>query len=188
MGREPALARRFQLVKVEEPSEEAAIDMLRGVGAKLEQYHKVRIPDEAVREAVRLSHRYLPERRLPDKAVSVLDTACARVALARAGTPPAIEDIERKMQSIKIEERVLRREEDAGVDHTDAIAKLASRMETLGLDKEKLVALWKKESDIVSEIHRLEAELDGKRRPDQRSPPGALADLRRPILKLQTEP
>jgi len=185
--KDPALARRFQLVKVEEPSEEAAIDMLRGVGAKLEQYHKVRIPDEAVREAVRLSHRYLPERRLPDKAVSVLDTACARVALARDGTPPAIEDIERKMQSIESEERVLRREQDAGVDHTDAIAKLKSRMETLGLDKEKLVALWKKESDIVSEIHRLEAELDEKRRPDQRSSPGEISDLGRRILKLKTE-
>src|SRR3990172_1654585 len=185
--KDPALARRFQLVKVEEPSEEAAIDMLRGVGAKLEQYHKVRIPDEAVREAVRLSHRYLPERRLPDKAVSVLDTACARVALARDGTPPAIEDIERKMQSIESEERVLRREQDAGVDHTDAIAKLKSRMETLGLDKEKLVALWKKESDIVSEIHRLEAELDEKRRPDQNSSPGEIADLGRRILNLKGE-
>ena len=92
--RDPALARRFQVVKVEEPTPEAAIDMLRGMVATLERHHQVEILDEAVRDAVRLSQRYIAGRQLPDKAISVLDTACARVAIALAGTPPQLESLE----------------------------------------------------------------------------------------------
>ncbi len=93
--KDPALTRRFQVVKVEEPDEDAAIRIMRGVAAKLEQHHRVRILDEAVRESVRLSHRYIPARQLPDKSVSVLDTACARVGIGRSATPPAVEDLRR---------------------------------------------------------------------------------------------
>jgi type VI secretion system protein VasG len=96
--KDPALARRFQLVKVDEPDEERALDMLRGIAPRLELHHQVRILDEAVRGAVQLSHRYLPERRLPDKAIGVLDTAAARVALAQDGTPPAVEDLARRLR------------------------------------------------------------------------------------------
>ena len=89
--KDPALTRRFQVVKIEEPTEPNAVSMMRGLVGTLEEHHKVRVLDEAIDSAVRLSHRYIAERHLPDKAVSVLDTACARVALAQVATPSAIE-------------------------------------------------------------------------------------------------
>ncbi|HEY4997804.1 MAG TPA: AAA family ATPase, partial [Usitatibacter sp.] len=110
--KDPALTRRFQLVKVEEPDEEAALDMLRGLAPHLEKHHRVRILDEAVRSAVQLSHRYLPERRLPDKAIGVLDTASARVALAQDGTPAAIEDFDRRIRIAEADLDVKKREGD----------------------------------------------------------------------------
>src|SRR5207244_4087792 len=94
--KDPALARRFQLVKVEEPSEDKCLVMLRGVVPALEKHHNVRILDDGLDAAVRLSHRYLADRQLPDKAVSVLDTACARLALGQNATPPAVEDAQRR--------------------------------------------------------------------------------------------
>src|SRR5205814_721026 len=91
--RDPALTRRFQVVKIEEPTEEVAIDMLRGMVATLQQHHGVEIVDDAVRDAVKLSHRYISGRQLPDKAISVLDTACARVAIGQNALPLEIEDV-----------------------------------------------------------------------------------------------
>ena len=96
--KDAALARRFQVVKVEEPSEEQAIVMMRGLTGTLENHHKVRILDEAIEGAVKLSHRYISGRQLPDKAVSVLDTACARVAIGQSNVPPAIEDAVRRIE------------------------------------------------------------------------------------------
>ncbi|HWS73109.1 MAG TPA: type VI secretion system ATPase TssH, partial [Thermoanaerobaculia bacterium] len=101
--KDPALTRRFQLVKVEEPDEESALDMLRGIVPQLAQHHGVEILDDAVRSAVQLSHRYLPERRLPDKAIGVLDTAAARVALAQEAMPPALEDLDRRIRITEAE-------------------------------------------------------------------------------------
>src|SRR5258708_16902799 len=95
--KDAALSRRFQVVKVEEPTEEQAIVMMRGLTETLESHHKVRVLDEAVEDAVRLSHRYISGRQLPDKSVSVLDTACARVAIGQAATPPAVEDSQRRV-------------------------------------------------------------------------------------------
>ena len=112
--KDPALARRFQVVKVEEPSEEACRLMMRGVVPALEKHHNVRILDEGLTAAVRLSHRYLPDRQLPDKAVSVLDTACARLALGQNSTPPAIEDATRTLDDLAVQTRVLEREANLG--------------------------------------------------------------------------
>src|SRR4029434_4109309 len=94
--KDPALSRRFQLVKVEEPSEEQTLLMWRSVSQMLERHHKVRILDDGIDAAVRLSHRYLADRQLPDKAVSVLDTACARLALGQQATPGPREDTRRR--------------------------------------------------------------------------------------------
>ena len=93
--KDAALARRFQVVKVEEPSEDVAVRMMRGLTAILEKHHGVRILEEAVESAVKLSHRYIPARQLPDKSVSLLDTACARVAIGQNAIPPAVEDCRR---------------------------------------------------------------------------------------------
>src|SRR5208282_2929245 len=99
--KDPALARRFQVVKVEEPTEEVACTMLRGIVGTLEKHHNLRILDEAVTATVRLSHRYIAGRQLPDKAVSVLDTACARLSLGQNSTPPRLEDIQRQIDSLE---------------------------------------------------------------------------------------
>ena len=112
--RDAALTRRFQVVRVEEPEEKAAIDMLRGLLSTLEAHHKVRILREALVEAVRLSQRYIPARQLPDKAVSLLDTACARVAISRSATPPAVEDLQRRIEAMTGDIAVLEREQQTG--------------------------------------------------------------------------
>jgi type VI secretion system protein VasG len=120
--KDPALARRFQLVKVEEPSETKCNLMLRGLIPVLEKHHKVRVLDEGLSAAVKLSHRYLPDRQLPDKAVSVLDTACARLALGQNTTPPAIEDCIRTLDDLAVQSRVLEREVALGADHSERLA------------------------------------------------------------------
>jgi len=118
--RDPALARRFQVVKVEEPVPDVAIEMLRGMVSTLEQHHGVEILDEAVRDAVRLSHRYISGRQLPDKAISVLDTACARVAVGQNGTPDIIEVLQREIVSHEAQLRRLKRAQATGEADDDA--------------------------------------------------------------------
>ena len=120
--KDPALARRFQVVKVEEPTEAQCQVMLRGVVSTLEKHHNVRMLDEGLAAAVKFSHRYLPDRQLPDKAVSVLDTACARLALGQNTIPPAIEDATRTLDDIAVQTRVLGREVALGADHSERLA------------------------------------------------------------------
>ena len=126
--KDPALTRRFQVVKVEEPVEEhQCVVMLRGIVGALEKHHNVRILDEAVIAAVHLSSRYLAERQLPDKAVSVLDTACARLSLSQEATPAPIEDLTRQLDSLEVQERVLTRESAAGADHSERLTEIAKK-------------------------------------------------------------
>ena len=112
--KDAALARRFQLIKVEEPDELLAAAMLRGIVPLMESHFGVRVLDEAVTEAVRLSHRYITERQLPDKAISVLDTACARVALAQSSLPARIDDAQMRLQGLRSEVTALEREANCG--------------------------------------------------------------------------
>ena len=118
--KDAALTRRFQVVKVEEPAEPMAVAMMRGLVGTLEKHHNVRILDEAVSEAVRLSARYIPSRQLPDKAVSLIDTACARVGMSQAAVPPPVEDRQRRIALIDTEVGILDREIAAGEPHADA--------------------------------------------------------------------
>ncbi len=157
--KDPALARRFQLVKVEEPDEDAAIDMLRGLTTRLERHHGVQVLDEAVRDAVRLSHRYLSERRLPDKAISVLDTACARVSLAQETRPSALEDVERSLRRRTAELEILAREGKEDARSRETAAALEREIEELETEQAALAERWQEERDAVAEIRRLEAEL-----------------------------
>jgi type VI secretion system protein VasG len=142
--KDPALARRFQLVRVDEPGEEAALDMLRGVAPHLETHHGVEIPDDAVRAAVRLSHRYLAERRLPDKAIGVLDTAAARVALAQETTPAPLEDLDRRIR-IAGAELAARREEEGSGDLEGELAALTE-------ERRALAARWQRERELVAAL------------------------------------
>ena len=158
--KDAALARRFQLVKVEEPTEAACQLMLRGVVATLEKHHNVRILDEGVAAAVRLSHRYLPDRQLPDKAVSVLDTACARLALGQNTIPPAIENAQRTLEDLELQRRVLEREAQVGVDHSERLAALAAQKERVQGELDALNERWKKESELVGKIRQVRAQLE----------------------------
>ncbi|WP_175918001.1 type VI secretion system ATPase TssH [Burkholderia pyrrocinia] len=108
--KDPALTRRFQLVHVHEPEEAAALTMLRGLAAKLEAHHRVLVLDDALQAAVTLSHRYIPARQLPDKAISLLDTACARVAVSQHAVPAPIEDARRRIDSLRVEQERIGRE------------------------------------------------------------------------------
>jgi len=125
--KDAALARRFQVVKVEEPVEQQCMVMLRGIVGALEKHHNVRILDEGVAAAVRLSHRFLAGRQLPDKAVSVLDTACARLSLGQNSTPAAIEDASREIDDLAVQTRVLEREASVGADHGERLGNIATK-------------------------------------------------------------
>jgi type VI secretion system protein VasG len=163
--KDAALARRFQVVKVEEPTEEKCRVMLRGLVPMLEKHHNVRILDEGLAAAVKLSHRYLPDRQLPDKAVSVLDTACARLALGQNAIPPAIEDATRTLDDLAVQTRVLERETALGGDHHERLEQIAQqRTETEAL----LAAMrdrWEKERDLVSRIRDVRSKVEGASAP-----------------------
>ncbi len=158
--KDAALARRFQVVKVEEPTEAVGIIMMRGLTQPLENHHKVRILDEAVEDSVRLSHRYISGRQLPDKSVSVLDTACARVAIGQAATPPAVEDAQRAIDHGAAEIEALAREEATGVDHKERLGELAGKK---AAEEEKLAGLkaqWDKERDLIGKILEVRSKLE----------------------------
>ncbi|PBB84992.1 MULTISPECIES: ATP-dependent Clp protease ATP-binding subunit [unclassified Mesorhizobium] len=160
--KDPALTRRFQVVKIDEPSEAVAVLMLRGVAGVLEQHHKVQILDEAIEAAVSLSHRYIPARQLPDKAVSLLDTACARVAISQHATPAEVEDILRRRQALEVEQGIIGREAAIGIEVADRQARveagLAEAEATLAAAQER----WEREKALVSEILDLRAKLRGE--------------------------
>jgi len=157
-----ALARRFQVVKVEEPSESVAIDMMRGLVPTLEMHHKSRILDEAVAASVKLSHRYIMGRQLPDKCVSLLDTACARVALSQSATPPAVEDNQRRVEHLQTAIKALEREQQTGKDQSERIAELRADLETAEAEKASLNERWQKELELAGRIRAIFDRLDGK--------------------------
>jgi len=158
--KDAALARRFQVVKIEEPTEQVCMVMLRSTVTPLEKHHKVRILDSGVEAAVKLSHRYLAGRQLPDKAVSVLDTACARLALGQSGTPPAIEDARRTVDDLELQERVLGREQATGVDHAERLADIAEKKVKVKAELEALNERFAKEGEIVGRIRDLRAKIE----------------------------
>src|SRR5271157_5209877 len=159
--KDAALARRFQVVKVEEPTEPQCRVMMRGIVGSLEKHLKVRILDEAVAGGVRLSHRYLAGRQLPDKAVSVLDTACARLSLGQNTTPPAIEDSIRQIDDLEVQQRILQREAAVGVDHEERLAELAKTKSEVKAQLVSLRERWDKERDLVTRIRDIRIKLEG---------------------------
>lgn len=166
--KDPALSRRFQLVKVDEPTEELCMLMMRGVVPALEKHHKVRILDGGTEAAVRFSHRYLPDRQLPDKAVSVLDTACARLALGHSSTPGAIEDARRTLDDLALQDRVLSREQAAGGNHAERLAKIASQRAIVETTLKELEGRWEKERALVEKIRGVREKLENDvANPDQ---------------------
>ncbi len=158
--RDPALTRRFQVVQVEEPSIENAVTMMRGIAPKFQQHHRVRILDEAIVASVQLASRYITGRQLPDKSVSLLDTACARVGLSLSTTPAAIEDLERRLQQAEFTKAALAREETTDGGRAQTIADLATQMQTDAATLKTLQTQWTRERALVEEIQTLRAQLD----------------------------
>ena len=158
--KDAALTRRFQMVKVEEPTEPMAVAMIRGLVGTLEKHHKVRILDEALVAAVRLSARFIPSRQLPDKAVSLIDTACARVAMSQAAVPAPIEDLQRRIALIDTEIGILQREQAAGADHAKRIVELNEERLTANDRLGALETRWQEERAIVTEVAEARAALE----------------------------
>ena len=158
--KDPALARRFQVVKVEEPIETQCLIMLRGILPSLEKHHNIRILDEGLEAAVHLSHRYLAGRQLPDKAVSVLDTACARLALGQSATPPAIEDSVRQIDDLAVQQRILEREAAVGADHRERLAEIAQQKAETESRLAGLRTRFEKERDLVMRIRGIREQLE----------------------------
>lgn len=179
--KDPALTRRFQTVKVDEPGEERCIQMMRSVAGPFEKHHRVLLLDEAVESAVRLSQRYIPARQLPDKAVSLIDTAAARVAVSQHAVPAEVDDCRRRIQNFETEKAALDREISVGADHHGRTAELVQRINT---EKERLKALeahWSEEKNLVSRILDLRSRLRaGGVAPDEalKAPPAAPATVK----------
>src|SRR6266851_4137824 len=147
--KDPALTRRFQVIQVDEPSEEKAILMMRGMASTMEKYHRIQLMDEALEASVRLSHRYIPARQLPDKAVSLLDTACARVAISQHAVPAEVDDSRRRIAALDTELEIIGREKAVGVDTAQ---REAQANEKLGIERERLKGLdarWQDEKPLI---------------------------------------
>ena len=157
--KDPALTRRFQTIQVHEPTEPKAVLMLRGISAELEKHHGVLILDAALEAAVSLSHRYIPARQLPDKAVSLLDTACARVALSQHALPAAIEDLQRRIEVLGIESGIAEREAAIGVGEPQRVEDIAAQVAQAKAELEVLEKRRVEESALVERIVALRKQL-----------------------------
>jgi type VI secretion system protein VasG len=175
--KDPALTRRFQPIQIDEPDVARCCDMLRGILAPMEKHHQVRISDAAVVAAVQLSSRYIPARQLPDKAVSLLDTAAARVAISQSGTPAMIEDIRVAIASRANEKAALTADSDLGVEEKERIAEIDAEVEKLKQDLATLEAEWATEQKLVGEIRSLREILAPKDKTKAKADAGAEAPL-----------
>ncbi|MBC2741656.1 MAG: type VI secretion system ATPase TssH [Desulfosarcina sp.] len=171
--KDAALTRRFQVVKIDEPSEDQAIIMMRGLAGVSEKHHRVQILDEALVASVQLSHRYIPARQLPDKSVSLLDTACARVAISLHATPSAVEACRRRISALETENEILTREEAVGMTRQERRSEIEDQLTHEVEELKQLEDGWQKEKDLVDKI----LEMRGKLRAGTGEPiDGKLAD------------
>jgi type VI secretion system protein VasG len=157
--KDPALTRRFQNVQIDEPDETKAILMMRGVASTMEKHHKVQILDEALEASVRLSHRYIPARQLPDKSVSLLDTACARVAVSLHATPAEVDDCSKRIEALKTELEIITREAAIGIDTAERKAIAAGLLDTEETRLATLTQRWNEEKTLVDRLLALRAQL-----------------------------
>jgi len=175
--KDPALTRRFQVVKIAEPSTDNAIRMMRAIAPAMEKHHKVLILDEALEASVKLSSRYLTDRQLPDKSVSLLDTACARVATALHAVPAELDDCRRNLQSLEIEKRIIERERDVGIHVGDRAELVAELVEKEEVRREELEKRWADEKRLITEILERRARLAPERADEEEKEEGEAKDV-----------
>ncbi len=157
--KDPALTRRFQVVQVDEPSEDKAILMMRGLATTLEKHHRVQILDEAIEAAVKLSHRYIPARQLPDKSVSLLDTSAARVAISQHAVPAEVDDCRRRIEALNTELEIIDREKAVGIDTAEREKNVREKLLSEQVRLEGLEARWQSEKKLVDDILKIRAKL-----------------------------
>ena len=157
--KDPALTRRFQVVQVDEPDEEKAIRMMRGMAAVMENHHKVQLLDEAIEASVKLSHRYIPARQLPDKSVSLLDTACARVAISQHAIPAEVDDKKKLIDALNVELAMIEKEDNIGIDTKTRRAEVEEKLASTNEALKELETQWKAELDLVTQILELRKQL-----------------------------
>jgi type VI secretion system protein VasG len=160
--KDPALTRRFQVVQIDEPSEEKAILMMRGMASTMENHHRVQVLDEALEASVRLSHRYIPARQLPDKSVSLLDTACARVAVSQHAVPAEVDDERRRIEALQTELEIINREKAVGVDTSAREELVNNNLEEEHVHLEVLDQRWNSEKELVQQILDIRSQLRGQ--------------------------
>ncbi|ODB86764.1 ClpV1 family T6SS ATPase [Candidatus Thiodiazotropha endoloripes] len=160
--KDPALTRRFQVVQVDEPDEDRAIRMMRGMASTLEDHHQVQILDEALDASVRLSHRYIPARQLPDKSVSLLDTTCARVAISQAAVPAEVDDSRRRIEALETELQIIGREKAIGLDTEEREQETQEKLDQERQRLEQLTARWEEEKGLVEVLLKVQQQLKGE--------------------------
>ncbi|MGD8165503.1 type VI secretion system ATPase TssH [Pantoea sp. FN0307] len=185
--KDPALTRRFQTVQVHEPDEEKALLMLRSTVSTLEKHHHVLLLDEAVSAAVKLSHRYIPARQLPDKAVALLDTACARVAVSQGAQPPQLEDCLHRIAALEIEREIAEREARLSSGVSERIVQLDAQLATLTQERDALMSRWQQERELVEAIIALRARLYSEQADDLAALQQQLAEKQQALSTLQGE-
>lgn len=168
--KDPALTRRFQVVQIDEPSEEKAVLMMRGIASSMENHHQVQVLDEALEAAVKLSHRYIPARQLPDKSVSLLDTAAARVAISQHAVPGEVDDFRKHIDALNTALEIIDREADMGIEVTLKRDKVLAQLDEVQGELVELEARWQEEKSRVAEILALRAKLRKGAKPIDESP------------------
>jgi type VI secretion system protein VasG len=159
--KDPALTRRFQVVKIDEPTEEKAILMMRGIASVMEKHHQTMLLDEAIEDSVKLSHRYIPDRQLPDKSVSILDTACARVAISQCAVPAEVDDCRRSIEALQVEADIIERETAVGVDTQARQEEVQIQLTEERKRLDDLEERWQQEKKLADQILQLRAKLRG---------------------------
>ncbi|MBE8595152.1 type VI secretion system ATPase TssH [Xenorhabdus sp. BG5] len=185
--KDPALTRRFQVVQIYEPNENKALLMLRSLAKALEQHHHVLLLDEAIEAAVRLSHRYIPARQLPDKAVALLDTACARVAISQYAEPPQLENCRHHIDALQIELEIAEREFKVGIGDKQRPATILDELSTLEAQKNQLQERWEQELSLIDKIISLRTQLDANQYDNFAAKHAELSELQQQLKTLQGE-
>ncbi|MGE8687247.1 MAG: type VI secretion system ATPase TssH [Achromobacter sp.] len=185
--KDPALSRRFQVIQIHEPDETRAFGMLRGLAETLQAHHGVLLLDEAIEAAVTLSHRYIPARQLPDKAVALLDTACARVAVSQHAVPPSLEDARRRIQALETAQRIAERERRLGAGDAERVERLAAELAAAAESEQILAARWEAEKTLAGRVLSMREALDQASDQEQEDPRQALAQAQEALARSQRE-
>ncbi|MCG8709069.1 type VI secretion system ATPase TssH [Brenneria sp. 4F2] len=185
--KDPALTRRFQTVQVLEPDEEKAVLMLRSAVSPLEKHHRILLLDEAVNAAVKLSHRYIPARQLPDKAIALLDTACARVAVSQSAPPAQLENCLHRIAALEVETDIAEREARVAIGDNERLTLLKTEKEALEAERDALTDRWEQERELVDAIIALRAELHSATEESQPELRETLAQRQQALSELQGE-